>query len=59
VNAVSKFDAYPMPRINGLVDRLGMATYYTTLDCMKGYWQIPPSSAAREKTAFSTQSLPV
>ena len=54
VNAVSKFDAYPMPRIDELVDRLGMATYYTTLDCTKGYWQIPLSPAAREKTAFST-----
>ena len=53
VNAVSKFDAYPMPRIDELVDRLGMATYYTTLDCTKGYWQIPLSPAAREKTAFS------
>ena len=46
VNAVSKFDAYPMPRIDELVDRLGMATYYTTLDCTKGYWQIPLSPAA-------------
>ena len=54
VNAVSKFDAYPMPRIDELVDRLGMATYYTTLDCTKRYWQIPLSPAAREKTAFST-----
>ena len=54
VNAVSKIDAYPMPRIDELVDRLGMFTYYTTLDCTKGYWQIPLSPAAREKTAFST-----
>ena len=35
VNAVSNFDAYPMPRFDKLVDRLGMATYYTTLDCTK------------------------
>ena len=31
-----------------------MASYYTTLDFMKGYWQIPLSPAAREKTSFST-----
>ena len=54
VNAVSKFDAYPMPRIDELMDRLGMFTYFMTLDCTKGYWQIPLSLAAREITAFST-----
>ena len=54
VNAVSKFDAYPMPRIDELLDRLGTAKYYTTLDCTKGYWQIPLSPVSREKTAFST-----
>ena len=54
VNEVSKFDAYPMPRIDELLDRLGTARYYTTLDCTKGYWQIPLAPAAREKTAFST-----
>ena len=54
VNAVSKFDAYPMPRIDELVDRLGTATYYTTLDCTKGYWQIPLSPVSGEKTTFST-----
>ena len=54
VNAVSKFDAHPMPRIDELLDRLGMATYYMTLDCTKGYWQIPLSPAAPEKTTIST-----
>ncbi len=28
VNAVSKFDAYPMPRVNELLDRLGTAHIY-------------------------------
>ncbi|KAI5617023.1 hypothetical protein C0J50_23276 [Silurus asotus] len=28
VNAVSKFDAYPMPRIDELIDRLGAARFY-------------------------------
>ena len=41
VNAVSKFDAYPMPRIDELLDRLGAARFYLTLDLTKRYWQIP------------------
>nr|XP_024655059.1 uncharacterized protein LOC112430808 [Maylandia zebra] len=54
VNEVSRFDAYPMPRVDELLDRLGTARFFTTLDLTKGYWQIPLSAEAREKTAFST-----
>ncbi|XP_056605021.1 uncharacterized protein LOC130421252 [Triplophysa dalaica] len=54
VNAVSKFDAYPMPRIDELLDRLGTARFYSTLDLTKGYWQIPLSPLSKEKTAFTT-----
>ncbi len=54
VNAVSKFDAYPMPRVDELLDRLGAARFYSTLDLTKGYWQIPLSPLSKEKTAFTT-----
>ncbi len=37
VNAVSKFDAYPMPRVDELLDRLGTAHFYSTLDLTKDY----------------------
>ncbi len=53
VNAVSKFDAYPMPRVDELLDRLGVARFYSTLDLTKGYWQIPLSPLSKEKTAFT------
>lgn len=36
VNDVSKFDAYPMPRVDELLDRLGTARFFTTLDLTKG-----------------------
>ncbi len=54
VNAVSKFDAYPMPRVDELLDRLGAVRFYSTLDLTKGYWQIPLSPLSKEKTAFTT-----
>ncbi len=54
VNAVSKFDAYPMPRVEELLDRLGTVRFYSTLDLTKGYWQIPLSPLSKEKTAFTT-----
>ncbi|CAL9707672.1 unnamed protein product [Knipowitschia caucasica] len=37
INAVSEFDAYPMPRIDELLERIGRAQYITTLDLCKGY----------------------
>lgn len=54
LNAVSKFDAYPMPRIDELVERIGQAKYITTLDLCKGYWQVPLAQESREYTAFRT-----
>ncbi len=51
---MSKFDAYPMPRVDELLDRLGVARFYSTLDLTKGYWQIPLSPLSKEKTAFTT-----
>uniref|UniRef100_A0A8C5LXD0 Integrase catalytic domain-containing protein n=1 Tax=Leptobrachium leishanense TaxID=445787 RepID=A0A8C5LXD0_9ANUR len=35
LNSVSKFDAYPMPWVDELIDRLGTARYITTLDLTK------------------------
>ena len=51
---MSEFDAYPMPWVDELIERLGPARYLMTLDLTKGYLQVPLTRAAREKTAFST-----
>ncbi|XP_077962421.1 uncharacterized protein LOC144410313 isoform X1 [Gasterosteus aculeatus] len=54
LNDASQFDAYPMPRVDELIDRLGTARFISTLDLTKGYWQVPLTTRAREKTAFAT-----
>ena len=54
LNAVSQTDAYPMPRIDDLIDRLGKAKYITTLDLTRGYWQVPVAEEDQPKTAFAT-----
>ena len=38
LNTVSRFDAYPMPRIDEMLDSVA---YITTLDLAKGYWKVP------------------
>ena len=54
LNAVSESDAYPMPRIDELIDRLGGAKYISTLDLTRGYWQVPVAAESQAKTAFTT-----
>ena len=54
LNAVSQMEPYPMPRIEELLDRLGKASYLTTLDLANGYWQVLVKESARDKTAFIT-----
>ena len=41
LNAISETDAYPMPRLDELIDKVGRAEYISTLDLTRGYWQIP------------------
>ena len=54
LNSVTKKDTYPLPRIDDLLDQLGKARFFTTLDLAAGYWQIRMAPEAREKTAFAT-----
>ena len=54
LNSLSAADAYPLPRIDDIIDQIGIAKYITTTDLTKGYWQVPVATADRHKTAFAT-----
>ena len=51
---MARFNAYPMPRIEELIDTVGPVKVISTLDLAKGYWQIPMDEGSRDKTAFTT-----
>jgi len=53
VNGVSKKDAYPLPNMNGILDKLRSARYISTIDLSQAYFQIPLAKDSREITAFS------
>ena len=51
---ITKKDVNPLPRIEDILDTLGRAQYFTTLDLSAGHWQISLDQSAKEKTAFTT-----
>ena len=54
LNAITKKDARPLPRIDDTLDALSGAQWFSTLDLASGYWQVEIDPADREKTAFGT-----
>ena len=54
VNKVTKSDSYPIPRVDDCVDRVGNAKFVSKLDLLKGYWQVPLTTRAKEISAFAT-----
>ncbi len=54
VNAVTRKDAYPFPRVDDILDTLAGSRWFSTLDLLSGYWQVEVKPKDREKTAFCT-----
>ena len=55
LNEVTIKDAYPLPRIDESLARLGKAKIYTSIDLAWAFWQIPVRKADRHKTAFACE----
>lgn len=54
LNAVTRKDRHPLPRVDDLLDRLSGATCFSSLDLASGYWQVPVAEELehRHLTAF-------
>ena len=55
LKAVTIKDAYPLPRIDESLARLGKAKIYTSIDLAWAFWQIPVRKVDRHKTAFACE----
>lgn len=50
LNAVTKFNAFPLPRIDKTLEALGGALWFTSLDLLAGYWQVGLTPETRLKS---------
>lgn len=55
LNKITVRDHFPLPNIQELIDSLGGANFYSTLDAASGFWQLPMADDSIEKTGFTTK----
>jgi hypothetical protein len=56
LNAVTKFDSYPLPRFDETTSTLFGSKYFTVLDCYSCFWQVNIKEEHKERTAFTVPS---
>lgn len=53
LNSETTADAYPLPRIDELIDNLSATCIFTVLDSRSAYWSVQVAEEDRPKTTFS------
>jgi len=53
LNAVTKFDPYPLPRFEQTTSVLHGSKYFSVLDCYSGFLQVPIKEQHKERTGFT------
>lgn len=57
VNSVSKKDAYPLPYMTAILDKLRTAQYISKIDLSQAYFQIPLDEDSKHITAFTVPGM--
>ena len=52
LNAITKVDEYPLPRVDECLDLLSGHKYFSTLDLATGYWQVKMAEESQEKNSI-------
>ena len=57
LNACTKKDSYPLPRIQEVLESLVGTGHFSWLDLKSGFWQIKMDEALKQYTAFTVGNL--
>lgn len=52
LNNRTRWDAWPMPRVDEILNKLTDARWFSRVDLRSGYYNIPLKESSKEKTAF-------
>jgi hypothetical protein len=55
LNALTKKDNYPLPRIDDTLDQLESATIFSSLDLASGFWQVPLTEMPKKRWPLSVE----
>jgi hypothetical protein len=54
LNQITIKNSHPLPRIDDLLDTIQGAKYFSSMDLLQGFYQLPILQSDKEKTAFKT-----
>ena len=57
LNARTKKDSYPLPRMQETIESMVGARFFSSMDLKSGFWQVRMSEKSRQYTAFMVGSL--
>ena len=57
LNARTKKDSYPLPRMQETMESMVRAQFFSTMDLKSGFWQVKMAEKSRQYTAFTVRSM--
>ena len=54
LNAATKRDPYQLPRIDSIIDKMQGSAYFSSIDVLSAFWNVPMAEEDIEKTGFTT-----
>ena len=57
LNACTKKDSYPLPRIQEALESMAGAAHFSTMDFKSGFWQVCMAPESQQYTAFTVGNL--
>ena len=57
LNAQTKKDSYPLPRIQEVLESMARTAHFSTMDFKSGFWQVCMAPESQQYTVFTVSNL--